>query len=183
MTNNDQSEAITGFQGSAGTALREAKFMLSKLPQGGIFIEIGTYNGATIAYMAKERPDATFISIDPFPNEVDTRTYNTIGTINSWRANRQENNFLFVGTMKEFLRFSQVGFADIVFVDGNHYYDFVLSDLEDSLLLLKPEGIIMAHDFNREGIPDVERAVNEFLTITGWKRKELIWTTAMLAQE
>lgn len=39
------------------------------------------------------------------------------------------------------------GRMDLVFVDGAHSYDYVMSDVENALTLLTPRGFILLHDF------------------------------------
>jgi len=51
---------------------------------------------------------------------------------------------------------------DFVYIDGNHYYDFVKKDLEAYYPKVRVGGMICGHDFN---IPDVAKAVTEFATI------------------
>lgn len=175
-------EITGGFKGNAGVALQEADWMLEALPQGGVFIEIGTYHGVTAAYMASKRPDATFISIDPFPdpNAPRNKAVNIVGTVEYYMHNRRPNMRLFVGTSADFSRFFAAQSADIVFVDGNHYYDFVYPDLCASPHLLKKGGTIFAHDFGRENQDDVERACQKFCEESGFKITGKIWHTVAL---
>lgn len=39
------------------------------------------------------------------------------------------------------------GYFDYVYVDGNHTYEYVLQDLIDFSAKLKPDGVLMGHDF------------------------------------
>lgn len=48
---------------------------------------------------------------------------------------------------------------DVVFIDGNHDYDFVLNDLEHSFKLLNNGGIFSGHDWS---LSTVNRAVTQF---------------------
>jgi predicted O-methyltransferase YrrM len=62
------------------------------------------------------------------------------------------------------------GTFDVVFVDGSHAYDYVKSDTEVALRLLKPNGgLIVWHDYDTDWWPGVTRALNEFYS----GRKEL----------
>jgi hypothetical protein len=50
--------------------------------------------------------------------------------------------------------------SQLVFIDGNHSYDYVRSDTENALTVLAPGGIIAWHDYGP--IPAVSRCVDEF---------------------
>jgi hypothetical protein len=47
----------------------------------------------------------------------------------------------------------------MIFIDGNHYYDYVKSDSENALGCLRAGGLIVWHDYGM--IEDVSRAVDE----------------------
>ncbi|MGH7561382.1 MAG: class I SAM-dependent methyltransferase [Gemmatimonadales bacterium] len=49
---------------------------------------------------------------------------------------------------------------DLVFIDGCHHYDYVVSDTERALAHLAPGGVIVWHDYGT--IEDVSRAVDRF---------------------
>lgn len=58
-----------------------------------------------------------------------------------------------------------VGPLDFVYIDGNHRYGFVRSDLLDYGGLVCSGGVICGHDFD---IPDVARAVCEYAVVNGF---------------
>lgn len=176
--------AIHGYHGNAGCAKQEADWMIELLPQGGIFIEVGTYHGVTVAYLADNRLDSLFISIDPFPGwEGIDRLRNCAGSLEYWERNRRKNTRLLVGTLQDAEILFKPGIADIVFVDGNHLYDPVLADLRISQILVKPGGKILVHDYGRKHQEDIERAVEVFMAESGWKYKRKVWTTALLEHD
>ena len=49
---------------------------------------------------------------------------------------------------------------DIAFIDGCHAYEYVRSDTENALKVVRPGGLIMWHDYAE--MEDVSRAVDEF---------------------
>lgn len=49
---------------------------------------------------------------------------------------------------------------DLVFIDGNHHYEYVKRDTENALRHLRPGGIVAWHDYGM--IEDVSRAVDEY---------------------
>jgi len=52
---------------------------------------------------------------------------------------------------------------DFVYIDGNHDYDYVKSDLENYFSMVKEGGVIGGHDYTPLNKDDVVRAVNEFV--------------------
>ncbi len=62
---------------------------------------------------------------------------------------------------------------DWVFVDGNHSYAFVLLDLILWSKRLKPDGVILGHDYVKFADFGVIEAVTEFCTIYGWELEYL----------
>ena len=55
-----------------------------------------------------------------------------------------------------------VPMVDFVFVDGNHAYEYVKSDLEFYWPKIKPGGILCGHDYTNNDTCQVARAVDEF---------------------
>lgn len=54
------------------------------------------------------------------------------------------------------------GQCDVVFVDGSHAYSYVMSDSEKALVLVRPGGIVLWHDYaGPDHSPGVYRALNE----------------------
>ncbi len=51
---------------------------------------------------------------------------------------------------------------DFVWVDGNHRYEWVKSDLEYYWPKIKPDGVLCGHDYTNSGSCGVARAVDEF---------------------
>ena len=50
---------------------------------------------------------------------------------------------------------------DLMFVDGSHSYEYVLSDTEHAWKMVKSGGIILWHDYDSKWWPGVTRALNE----------------------
>ena len=51
-----------------------------------------------------------------------------------------------------------------ILIDGDHSYEGVMADCEHFLPHVMPGGYAMFHDYERESLPDVTRAVDEYLT-------------------
>lgn len=51
--------------------------------------------------------------------------------------------------------------VDVMFVDGSHSYEYVLSDTEAAWKMVKPGGLILWHDYDSRWWPGVTRALNQ----------------------
>jgi predicted O-methyltransferase YrrM len=171
--NNDDYKSYDELVGKAGCRRNEADFILEYIPKGGTLLEIGTYHGFTIAYMALERPDVQFTSIDPFPSARVNKATDQypIGNKKIWMQNHRKNNHLVVCDLEKYCEMftaEALPKFDVVFVDGNHYYDYVLEDLKNSIRVVKPNGFIAVHDYGKISHADVKKAVDNFIGQTAW---------------
>ena len=142
----------------------------------GNYLEIGVFNGELISELGQQFTDRKIIGIDPFIEDGNTVTItNAIkgGKINTQRQNTlnaisdKPNVTLFEMTSKDFLgQLTQEQIDEfninIVLIDGSHWYDDVVIDFEISRRLINTKpGIIVVDDIG-PGMPEVERAKEEF---------------------
>jgi len=170
--------------GMAGCSLineKELAFLVENLPTDGLMLEIGTYHGVTAAEVAGARPKARLVCVDPFIADTPD-TDGMIGNQSHWRLNARDNMRLFVGTAREFALQNDILF-DVVFIDGNHTYEACLDDLRCCSPLVKPGGVLLAHDYGRVHGDRVEKAVNEFVDDSVWEIKGKAWTLIRLRRE
>ena len=140
------------------------------------YLEIGVYNGDSIATLARMNPNKTIYAIDPFIEDgrtthdtgVDRGEYMSQQEINT-RKNIEglENVVLFKMTSEEFsdmLTDEMVDLMNIghVLIDGSHHYRDVVIDYELATRLFgnKP-GVVVFDDAHLE---DVAQAREEFQT-------------------
>lgn len=157
---------LDGLVGTSGVTKREREFVPTLIPIKGRVLEVGTYDGATVAWWAKQRPEARFLSVDPFRHATPDSD-GPLGHPGNWLVNQQPNMSLFVGTLLELLAAARpVRYRfDLVFVDGSHAYRDCRSDIEVAWQLTD---LVLVHDYHRERLdpehPDegVTLAVDEF---------------------
>jgi predicted O-methyltransferase YrrM len=134
--------------------------------------EIGTFDGRTTVNLAAALPDHGLIYTLDLPAEMADAT--------TFKLARDEDAFVkkpspgghFAGTPEaakiiQLLGDSAVfdftpytGTMDMVFIDGSHAYDYVISDSMKALTLLKPTGgLILWHDYTGHW-PELTDAVN-----------------------
>ena len=139
--------------------------------------EIGTFDGRTSLNMIANAPEGAHLWTLDLPQEnVDTTIY---------RLDEGEKAYVRkAGSGARFLesslqhRITQIyadsahydpqeltGVMDMVFVDGSHSFDYVLSDTRLALRLLRTGGVIIWHDY--DGVwPDVTCALNKIFCET-----------------
>jgi len=170
-------ERIRGLAGCSLLRADERDAILAAIPQRGRVLEIGTLSGASVAYFAAQRPNATFLSVDIFVKGPSPGA----GSPANWLANKQPNMRLFIGTARELLEFCRPGAFDLIFVDGDHSKTGCRRDLCASVELLAPGGLLAAHDYCRER-PGVIRAVDQFCAEAGFAVANRVESTAFLRE-
>ncbi len=131
----------------------QRKALLKLIPEEGIFLEIGTADGVTAAWLAANRPKARVVSLDTFP-DAESGVQGIHGNFENWRANRRRNQTLWVGTARQFAEIAWPGTFDVVLIDGEHTLSSCRADLEAAIVLVDPAGAIVLHDFEhrRNGV-------------------------------
>ena len=125
--------------------------------------EIGTYNGFTALHMAVNSPQSCRIYTLDLPPDYDidkvgNSSYDDLlvmklsqKTINQrfYKKHPLESKITELYGDSSNFDFSQYfGKMDVVFIDGNHSYQFVKSDTENAFKMLTDHGVIVWHDFD-----------------------------------
>ena len=134
--------------------------------------KIGVYRGNSSQSLRCCFPKASLYLIDPWVL-YDAYRSPTAGPI-SKKAEDYEQAYLYVKEVfsndpkAQILRKTSLEAAalvpndlDLVFIDGNHDYEYVKQDIALWQPKIRKGGILAGHDFNREIFPGVVRAVEE----------------------
>jgi predicted O-methyltransferase YrrM len=130
------------------------------------FLEVGTHRGHTTRIIADRFPDLYITTCDPGDQVPETARpsnqateylpYDKIGELVAGKQN--------VRIIKD--RFQAIDWGnqkfDVIFIDGDHSLNSVLSDSLLALKLLAPNGAIMWHDVNH--VQDVNTALKQLDT-------------------
>lgn len=111
------------------------------LPPNPVIVQIGAYIGASTVAMLETRPDAYIFSIDikPCPAEFD---------------NLQQAELDTKRVVRVLADSSQINWpvkVDMLFIDGNHFYEAVKADCE--AWLDKVQGLVVFHDYMLKDAP------------------------------
>ena len=133
-------------------------------------LEIGTgrgYSTTCIQHAMKSYTKVNITSLDidtivkprlhPCGNVISVEKIlkKTIGNLKEITFIAQKSHKILPGMIEDGKTF------DFIFIDGSHKKDYVLFDIEYSLQLISPKGVIVFHDYEYEETPGVTDAINE----------------------
>jgi hypothetical protein len=143
--------------------------LLRKMPRNSVCAEIGVWKGEFSQQILRVVKPIELHLIDPWKYQPDFPERMYGGSI----AKKQEDmDQVYLQVKKKFENNHKVKIArgyseevmaeyvdeyfDWVYIDGNHYYDFVKKDLELAFLKVKKGGLITGDDYNWGGRKDIQ---------------------------
>jgi len=148
--------------------------MLHQLIKGGVGAEVGVHIGDYAHFILEYTKPAILYLVDKWP---DREIVNGPKRVNGLEAKRiVENRFAdqIEAGVVEIIQCSSLdldehivpGSLDWIYLDTSHRYPDTLDELRILASLLKPGGLLLGHDYNKDvgqGYFSVERAIKEFL--------------------
>lgn len=136
----------------------EAKYLHYEASKGGDILEVGTGAGGSAIIMAKALNDASVSgvieTIDWKPDKDEYRKVKAKISQCKW-SNKIKYH---IGKSEDLLpTFADQQFR-FIYIDGDHEYSSVVSDIQNCIRLLKLNGIIAFHDTNKKS---VSKAIKE----------------------
>lgn len=134
------------------------------------YVEIGCYAGGSVC-LVSQRKNTNLISIDlghPIPQEVTLRNLNKFN-INDNKFNYIKGDSKKLETLSELKKL--INEIDVLFIDGDHSFNGVISDFEIYSPLVKSGGYIIFDDYNDKiHSPQVKPAVDKLIsTLSDYK--------------
>jgi predicted O-methyltransferase YrrM len=175
----DRPVSYPGYHGQSWLSASELEWLIERLPERGLFVEVGTACGVTAAKIADARPHLDIICVDTFADFDAPHVEPNRPTL--WRMNQRKNMRLWVGDLFEFWEHTDFH-ADAILIDGNHAEDAVSLDLTVASGQLFPGGTLFVHDCNDPSpeLAGVARAVEEFQEDRAWRTVDQHWTLRAL---
>lgn len=127
------------------------------LPDGRAVVEIGAYKGKSTICIAlgllKNKYKYKFISIDPLYQDKEHLIYfkNLLKKFKVEEIVEIQDKF----SETAFVEWDANFLINMLWIDGNHEYDFVSRDFELWSKYLMPNGVIIFHDFYLPGVRQV----------------------------
>ncbi len=148
----------------------------------GIFVEIGSWKGASSSHMAVEiinqKKNISFFCVDTWEGSIENQDSSSV--INNTLYNEFKDNMSPVEGYYTSIRKPSLMAAthfedssiDFIFIDASHQYADVIADIKAWLPKLKTGGIIAGHDID---LADVKRAVDEVFGLENITEQENCW--------
>lgn len=139
--------------------------------------EIGTFDGRTTLNMAANAPNgATIFTLDLPSSELGATVFSLELNEDIFvkkdhpgariaKSDGKSNIIQLLGDSGSFDFRPYYGIIDFMFIDGSHSYNYVKSDTLAALKMVRPGGVIIWHDYVRDGFtpfPGVPQALKEF---------------------
>lgn len=147
--------------------------LLKLIPQNSIFCEIGVFCGEFSRDILKINKPQEMWMVDIWQGswgsgDKDGNFHKNIQDmekiyLNLYHQTKNKNNTHVVRCSSSFFLDScDEDYFDAIYIDGDHTYDAVLSDLNKSFRAIKNDGFLMGHDYHYNIGGDVVNAVHEF---------------------
>jgi predicted O-methyltransferase YrrM len=137
--------------------------LIIELPNNLVMAEIGCYAGESASMFLRSKKIQTFYAIDPWCKYADygyVSDEDFITIENEFDKNTKGYNVIKLkGTLQD--AFDKLPELDMVYIDGNHAYEYVINDIKLALKKIKKNGIICGHDYYDIQGNLVKTAVNE----------------------
>jgi len=142
-------------------------------------IELGTYTGGSALAMLPviKENNGKLICIDTFEGSIDVPYTNEKQTVlECFKENIKETEYenfveIKIGTTHKIAEEIPDNYADIIFIDADHRYSYILDDLINYFPKLKMNGLFCGHDFEQHVIYCNANLVLEKCEIDGFEGK------------
>lgn len=153
------------------TIFNDRQAMIHELSSNLVIAEIGVFAGDFSSQLYLTKPKQLYL-VDMFTGIMGSGDQNGdnfqfIDLQQSYDSLQRlyyndQNVIIFKGMSEQFFASIPDDHLDVVYIDANHTYEYVMSDLTNSKIKVKNGGIIMGHDYDAQKFPGVYNAVNEF---------------------
>ena len=158
--------------------------LATTLPEDSNILEIGCFLGSTTCTLKEALPNSILHCVDIWQDEKhskyllgkDRHFVNKEITSNKymWHQNTKHLQNIFTYQTSSLQYQSDIKF-DLIFLDGNHQYENVISELVKFKQYLKPNGILAGHDY---GFEPTSKAIIKFANnnnLAVWTKNDNVW--------
>lgn len=140
---------------------------LMEVPSNGIVVEIGCQLGRSSSIIAQVQKERLYhaIHIDPYTEQPEYFKGWTEMMEQVSRGPNREFTFLCMRTLQAEWFLTKLWGIDLAFIDGDHEYASVMTDLHLVADRIKRGGYLTAHDYANEGLPGVKKALGEYIDL------------------
>ena len=155
---------------------RQYLYLLNNTPEGGIFVELGTWKGKSTSFIVTEiinrKRKIDFYAVDLFRNDENMdkkeiiaygKTYSIYDEYKKNTEHLSSHYKTIISDSSKASNYFDDESVDVIFIDAGHTYESVKADIISWLPKIKKGGIISGHDYRESWKDDVIKAVNEIL--------------------
>lgn len=147
------------------------------LPPGGVAVEIGAQLGRSSVLISQVAHEIGFhtIHIDPHQRQEEMAA----GWVKNMKASLPEcHQFaaLYMRTDQAEWFLERLGPFDFAYIDGDHEYPGVMWDLLHVAERVRVGGFLCCHDYGRDSLPGVYKAVREYMERGSWESIGVAYT-------
>lgn len=140
-------------------------YAVEQAPSNARFVEIGCWKGQSVAYLGVEiHNSGKNITLDCVDVWTEESCGSQLGVYEKFLQNTKSVSHI-IKVVRQFSvdasKLYEDNSLDFVFIDGDHKYDAVVSDIQAWLPKVKSKGILAGHDY--AWCTDVRKAVHDTL--------------------
>lgn len=146
--------------------------VLMSLAPGSRIVEIGLEFGrsSSIALQVAKERGLKYSGFDPFEYEETFLKWEEMAKSVGVEYEMRPHRSLYMAAIWDDEPISAI------LIDGDHEYSEVKADCDAWLPIVRARGFAMFHDYRRESLPEVTKAVNEYMLNGGWAQMETVGT-------
>lgn len=137
--------------------------MAASVPPNGTIVEIGSAWGYSTSKLASASgPTVKIIAIDPWTlggqkqQPVREMKFDTM-------ASKFKGKIEKIKSFSEDIEVEIIGEIDLLFIDGNHNFEFVANDYQKFSPFIKQNGWLVFHDYHVKRVPGVTKVIDEIV--------------------
>lgn len=136
---------------------------LAELANGKEVLEIGSQHGSSTVAMA--RTAIKVVAVDWHQGDDHASRQDTLGGFwqNLHRYKVVDKVIPVIAKIEDVNHFLRLGSFDMAFIDAQHYYEDARHHILIAFDLVKPDGLIVVHDYGWHAFPGVKKAVDELV--------------------
>lgn len=165
MIVNERARQIDGYM-----PIYELNWLAERAKENNLILEVGVYKGRSTRALL-DNCNGTVYAVDPLKGPYYNDNYSRTELVldgseyDEFIQNTKDcNNLIFYrGKLSDFIKTNNVPKFDMIFIDGDHHYEYVFNDIYQSLKLIKSGGLLCGHDYTQDQWPGVKKAVDECL--------------------
>jgi precorrin-6B methylase 2 len=145
-------------------SISELKKLTKIFKEDSTMCEIGCYAGESTIVFLESNKIKKLYAVDPWKSgydKNDSASFSDMYKVEKEFDKKIKPHKVVKLKMTFEEAFEQIPELDIVYIDGNHKYEYVLKDIINSLKKIKDGGIISGHDYGSKKHVGVTKAVDE----------------------